>query len=108
MRRTNFYLDPDKLRALKVFAASESVSVSDLVREAIDQIINKRLAKAKAASGNGSNATLLDQVLQRIDAARPTDISDDEIERDIIDAADQVRVERAARRRSVTSGPTAE
>jgi len=45
MRRTNLYLDPDKLRALKMLAVNEEASVSDLVREAIDALIEKRLSR---------------------------------------------------------------
>lgn len=111
MRRTNLYLDPEKLRALKMLAASEGASVSDLVREAIDGIIDKRLARTDGEVRNGSTAqlatTLLDDVLRRVDARRPSDISEDEIERDIANAVSEVRTERAARRRLSAPGPAA-
>jgi hypothetical protein len=110
MRRTNLYLDPEKLRALKMIAASEDASVSDLVREAIDGMIAKRLAKVDTTAKSGSIArlptTLLDDVLQGIDAARSAEITQDEIERDVADAVREARTERTARRRRSASTPT--
>jgi hypothetical protein len=109
MRRTNLYLDPEKLRALKMIAASEDASVSDLVREAIDGMIAKRLSKIDAPPENGSMAqlstTLLDDALRGIDAKRPADIPQDEIERDVADAVREARTERTARRRRSASTP---
>jgi Arc/MetJ-type ribon-helix-helix transcriptional regulator len=99
MRRTNIYLDPDTLRALKMVAANEDASVSDLVRTAIDKFLESR------AAGDGSVAqlstTLLDDVLRRVDERRPADIPQDEIERDVADAVAEARAERAARRSRV-------
>ncbi len=111
MRRTNLYLDPEKLRALKMLAASEGASVSDLVREAIDGIIDKHLAKTDGEVKNGSTAqfatNLLDDVLRRVDARRTSNISDDEIEHDVANAVSEVRAERAARRRRSAPEPAA-
>jgi hypothetical protein len=41
--RSNFYLDTDRLSALKALAANEETSISDLVREGIDRVITERL-----------------------------------------------------------------
>jgi hypothetical protein len=96
MRRTNLYLDPDKLRALKMLAANEDASVSDLVREAIDTLIDRRL-HGRAAADPRATATLLDDELRRIDEKRPT-LTQDEIDRDVAEAVTEVRSDRANRR----------
>ena len=41
--RSNFYLDTDRLEALKKLAAAEETSISDLVREGIDRVISERM-----------------------------------------------------------------
>ncbi len=41
--RSNFYLDTDRLDALKQLAKSEETSISDLVREGIDRVISERM-----------------------------------------------------------------
>ncbi len=99
MRRTNLYLDPDKLRALKMLAANEDASVSDLVREAIDTLIDRRLHERAAADPRA--ATLLDDVLRRIDEKRPP-LSQDEIDRDVAEAVSESRSDRTNRRRSAS------
>ena len=43
MKRTNFYVDDERLEALKHVATTEHVSVSDLVREGIDRVIRERM-----------------------------------------------------------------
>jgi Arc/MetJ-type ribon-helix-helix transcriptional regulator len=43
MKRTNFYVDDERLAALKHVATTERVSVSDLVREGIDRVIRERM-----------------------------------------------------------------
>jgi len=43
MKRTNFYVDDERLTALKHVAATEKSSVSDLVREGIDRVIRERM-----------------------------------------------------------------
>ncbi len=95
MRRTNLYLDPDKLRALKMLAASEDASVSDLVREAIDTLIDRRL-HVRAADPRAT--TTLDDVLRRVDAKRPQ-LTQDEIDHDIAEALTESRADRTTRRR---------
>jgi hypothetical protein len=46
--RANFYLSKDRLDALKVIAREEDTNVSDLVREAIDAILKKRLERPRS------------------------------------------------------------
>ena len=43
MKRTNFYVDDERLEALKHVATTEHISVSDLVREGIDRVIRERM-----------------------------------------------------------------
>ena len=43
MKRTNFYVDDERIEALKHVATTEHVSVSDLVREGIDRVIRERM-----------------------------------------------------------------
>ncbi len=43
MKRTNFYVDDERLEALKHVAMTERISVSDLVREGIDRVIRERM-----------------------------------------------------------------
>jgi hypothetical protein len=45
--RSNFYLDTERLGALKALAAREETSISDLVREGIDRVITDRLKRPK-------------------------------------------------------------
>jgi hypothetical protein len=108
MRRTNLYLDPEKLRALKMLAASEDASVSDLVREAIDTLIARRLAKGSPENGPPAlrTTTMLDDVLRRVDAKRAPDLTQDEIDHDVADAIGEARADRASRRRPSPSRPT--
>jgi uncharacterized caspase-like protein len=94
MRRTNLYLDPDKLRALKMLAASEDASVSDLVREAIDTLIDGRLNQRPAA--NPRATTKIDDVLRRVDEKRPP-FTQDEIDRDVAEAITESRSDRTTR-----------
>ncbi len=43
VQRTNVYLEEDQLRALKHLAAEERQSVADLVRQAVDAYLARRL-----------------------------------------------------------------
>jgi Arc/MetJ-type ribon-helix-helix transcriptional regulator len=43
VKRTNFYVDDERLAALKLVSTTERVSVSDLVREGIDRVIRERM-----------------------------------------------------------------
>ena len=68
MKRTNFYVDTERLEALKHVATTESVSVSDLVREGIDRVIRERM------HGKPDRATLradLKEYLRRYTGTAP-------------------------------------
>jgi len=45
--RSNFYLDTNRLDALKELAKHEETSISDLVREGIDRVISERMNSPK-------------------------------------------------------------
>jgi Arc/MetJ-type ribon-helix-helix transcriptional regulator len=62
MKRTNFYVDDERLEALKHVSTAERVSVSDLIREGIDRVIRERM------HGKPDRATLradLEEYLRR-------------------------------------------
>ncbi|HLH72642.1 MAG TPA: CopG family transcriptional regulator [Chloroflexota bacterium] len=85
MYRTNIYLDPEQVRALKHLAAEENCSLAELIRRAIDQYIANRA---------GDDATWherLDAFLARVREGLPRDVSPEEIEADITAAREEVR-----------------
>jgi Arc/MetJ-type ribon-helix-helix transcriptional regulator len=41
--RSNFYVDKNRIKALKQLAAEEETSISELVREGIDRVISERM-----------------------------------------------------------------
>ena len=43
MKRANFFVDDKRLQALKHVAATERVSIAELVREGIDRVIRDRM-----------------------------------------------------------------
>jgi transposase len=68
MKRTNFYVDDERLAALKHVSMTERVSVSDLVREGIDRVIRERVR------GTPDRATLradLQEFLRRFTGTGP-------------------------------------
>ena len=94
MHRTNIYLDEDQLRALKHLAAEDRQSVSDLVREAVDAYLARRLMDDTAWRER------FDRLFERVHSRIPATISPEEIEADITAAREEVRqAHRAARRR---------
>ncbi len=93
MQRTNVYLEEDQLRALKHLAAEERQSVADLVRQAVDAYLARRLTDDPAWQER------LDALLERVRGRIPADIPAEEIEADITAARAEVRqAHRAARR----------
>jgi predicted transcriptional regulator len=94
MHRTNIYLEEEQLRALKHLAAEERQSVANLVREAVDDYLARRMADE--ALWRERFQTLIESVRSRI----PAEVPPAEIEADISAARDEVRrAHRAARRR---------
>ena len=97
MQRTNVYLEEDQLKALKHLAAEERQSVADLVRQAVDAYLVRRLEDDIAWCER------FDQLLERVRSRIPVDVSAEEaeeIEADITAARQEVRqAHRASRRR---------
>ncbi len=79
MKRHNLYLDEEKLRTLRVVAASESVTVSDLVREAIDRIIADRLSGAKRSPSENLQDRL-NRLFEHVAQKIPAGLSEEEID----------------------------
>jgi hypothetical protein len=93
LQRTNIYLDEDQLDALKHLAVEDRRTVADIVRQAIDSYLARRLT-------DDAWRDRLDQLFERVQAHIPASISPEEIESDITAARAEVRrAHRAARRR---------
>lgn len=80
MQRTNIYLEDEQLRALKHLAAEERQSVADLVREAVDDYLSRRMAD------DALWRERLDALLTRVRHRIPADVGSEEIEADIGEA----------------------
>ena len=95
MPRVTIYFDDDKLSRLKHLAAEQRQSVADLVREAVDAYLAKRLAD------QADWRARFDQLFERVQSRIPATIPPEEIEADISAAREDVRRahRRAARRR---------
>jgi hypothetical protein len=74
--RSNFYLDTDRLSALKALANNEETSISDLVREGIDRVITERLNNPR--SDRGALRENLHEFLTRYASSEPG-LTEDEI-----------------------------
>jgi hypothetical protein len=85
MRRTNIYLEDEKLVLLKMLAADEGTSVADIVRSAVDQWLAAHLVQQKDWGQR------LDLLTQRIRDRVPTHASPAEIEADITAARAELR-----------------
>ena len=92
MRRTNIYLDEEKLRVLRHLSVLEGgkSSVSDLVRQAVDEFLAVRLAKQDVWGQR------LDRLVTRVRDRIPSGLSADDIESDITAASEEVRHEASA------------
>lgn len=85
MQRTNIYLEEEQLRALKHLAAEERHSVADLVREAVDEYLAKRMADETLWRER------LETLLTRVRSRAPAGVSAEETEADISIGRDEVR-----------------
>lgn len=90
MTRTNIYLDDDQVRALKHLAAEDRVTVSELVRRAIDAYVAARAEETR------DWAARFGALVRRIQDRLPPDVSPETVEADVARAVAEVR---AARRR---------
>jgi hypothetical protein len=94
MRRTNIYLDEDRLRTLKHLAAEEGRSVADIVRGAIDSYLAERVLDDETWRRR------MEALVERVQGRIPPHIPPDEIDADITAAREEVRRgHRAAHRR---------
>ena len=94
MRRTNIYLPEEKIAVLRHLAASEGqgTSVSDLIRQAIDQFL---VGKLKGDSPWGQR---LDGLIERVRKDLPVGLPEEQIEDDVTAARAEDRQARARRR----------
>jgi hypothetical protein len=90
MKRTNFFIDHDRLEALKLVAARENSNVSDLIRQAIDVILSDRIDNPRSAQIDVS--TKIRGFLEKYSSQESA--GEDEID----DLIDRVSSHRAARR----------
>jgi Arc/MetJ-type ribon-helix-helix transcriptional regulator len=88
VKRANFFVDDKQLQALKLVAATERVSVAELVREGIDRLIHDRMKNPR-----GERAQLkadLDAYLRKY-AGKGKQRTDEEID-DIVTEARGKRI----------------
>jgi hypothetical protein len=107
MKRTNIYLDEEQSRLLRHLAVEEGRSFTDIVREALNEYLARRRMPSTSRVIGPRRAIPQDEwragfdaALQRIRVGVPSDITVEEIESEISAARDEVRRERAARRRA--------
>ncbi|ADG07565.1 ribbon-helix-helix domain-containing protein [Kyrpidia tusciae] len=85
MQRTNIYLSQDQLRLLKHLAAAENKSVSDLVRQAVDEFLRERLKESSNWQAE------MDALVKRVRSRVGQDISEEGIEGDVRAAKKEAR-----------------
>jgi hypothetical protein len=106
MKRTNIYLDEAQARLLRHLAAEEGSSFTAVVRQAINEYLERNNLDVTALV-RGPDYSIsdeewragMDAALQRIRAGVPADMTSQEIEDLITAASDEVREERRARER---------
>jgi hypothetical protein len=101
MKRTNIYLDEAQSRLLRHLAIEANRSFTDLVREALDEYLERRglgdglkLSKEASFTSDDEWTARVHAVLNRLHAGAPIDLSPDEIEAEITKARGEVRRER--------------
>ncbi len=88
MKRANFFVDDKQLQALKHVAATERVSIAELVREGIDRVIRDRIRNSR--SERVQLKADLDTYLRKY-AAKGRERTDEEID-DIVTEARGKRI----------------
>jgi hypothetical protein len=97
MRRTNIYLDEEQLESLQALSERRGQPVASLVREAIDQwLAGKGVRRIPEDEWQRRLSALLQR---RARIAEAEGFSQEEVERDVMEAVREVRKARAARRR---------
>ena len=103
MRRTNVYLDEEQVGLLRRLSLAEGRSVSDLMREALQDYLTRREAAAPRVLGPRRQIprdewqARFAAALERLRAGVPRDMTPEEIEDMITEASDEARRERLAR-----------
>ena len=107
MKRTNIYLDEEQDRLLRHLSDEQGRSCTDIVREALNEYLTRRgMPSASRVVGPRRSIpqeewrSRLDAAVRRIRAGVSVDVSPEEIEAEITAAREEVRRERAARRRA--------
>jgi hypothetical protein len=85
MRRTNIYLEEEKLVILKMLAAEEGKTVAELVRKAVNQWLDERLTHQKDWGQR------LDELVNRVRSGIPADSQPEDIESDISAARAEIQ-----------------
>lgn len=88
MKRANFFVDDKQLQALRHVAATERVSIAELVREGIDRVIRDRIRNSR--SERVQLKADLDTYLRKY-AAKGRERTDEEID-DIVTEARRKRI----------------
>jgi len=97
MKRTNIYLDDDQLALLRGLGESRGEPVAALVREAVDAWLDAQGARQIPRDEWESR---FDALLRRRDRiGKEHGFTEEEVERDVMEAIREVRKARAARRR---------
>jgi hypothetical protein len=97
MQRTNIYLSDEQLSALRAVASERDVPVAVLVRQAVDAWLESEGVRVLRED---EWQRRFDSLLRRRDeVAARVDISEEDVERDVMEAVREVRRARAARRR---------
>ena len=107
MRRTTVYLDEEQVRLLRHLATEEGRSFAEIVREALDGYLARRRTRStprvigpRRLIPKEEWRSSFEAAVQRIRAGVATNVSPEEIEAEITAAAEEVRQERATRRRT--------
>lgn len=87
-RTTTVELEEEQLQELERLAAKGSASVQDLVRQAVGQFLQ---------TNDDGWSSRFDALAARVRARIPSDVTPDQIESDISEAAIEARAERARR-----------
>jgi ribbon-helix-helix CopG family protein len=97
MQRTNIYLSEEQLEALRRVGESRDVPVASLVREAVDEWLDKQGVRAVPEDEWRRRFEALLRRRDRI--AKERGFKKEDVERDVMAAVREVRRARSARRR---------
>jgi Ribbon-helix-helix domain len=97
MRRTNIYLSDEQLAALRAVASERDVPIAALVRQAVDAWLESEGVRVLPED---EWQRRFDALLRRRDeVAAGLEVSEEDVEGDVMEAVREVRRARAARRR---------